>query len=74
LDDNNISNNIHKLLENIAISIYEKDKKLENEEDNAIRKTITLVKEDFTKKDRKKKQGCCWKILTFIKNNLILNY
>jgi len=59
LDDNNISNNIHKLLENIAISIYEKDKKLENEEDNAIRKTITLVKEDFTKKDRKKKQGCC---------------
>ena len=51
--------NIDKLLENIAISIYEKDKKLENEEDNAIRKTITLVKEDFTKKDRKKKQGCC---------------
>ena len=51
--------NMDKLLENIAISIYEKDKKLENEEYKAIRKTITLVKEDFTKKREKKKKKCC---------------
>jgi len=52
-------NNMDKLLENIAISIYEKDKKLENEEDNAIRHTITIVKEDFSKKGKKIKKGCC---------------
>ena len=51
--------NIDKLLENIAISIYEKNKKLENEEDNGIKKTITLVKEDFTKKGKEKKKKCC---------------
>ena len=59
MDNNNISNNIDKLLKNIAISIYEKDKKLENEEDKAIRHTIALVKEDFTKEGKKKKKGCC---------------
>jgi len=32
------NNNIDKLVDNIAISIYEKDKKLENEEDNALKK------------------------------------
>jgi len=51
--------NIDKLLENIAISIYEKDKKLENEEDNSLKKTITIVKEDFTKKGKKKKKRFC---------------
>ena len=50
--------NMDKLLENIAISIYEKESK-EKEEDNSIRKTITLVKEDFTKKGKEKKKKCC---------------
>jgi len=51
--------NIDKLLHNIATSIYEKNQKLENEEDYAVRKTITLVKEDFSKKGKKIKKGCC---------------
>jgi len=51
--------NIGKLLENIVISIYEKDKKLANEEDNAVRKTITLTNNDFTKQGKKKKKKCC---------------
>jgi len=51
--------NIDKLLHNIATSIYEKNKRLENEEDNAIRHTITIVKEDFSKKGKKIKKGCC---------------
>jgi len=52
-------NNMDKLLENIAIFIYEKDKKLENEVDKAIRKTITLTQNDFSKKGEKKKKKCC---------------
>jgi len=49
--------NMDKLFENIAISIYEKDKKLESEKDNVLRKTITIVKEDFTMKGKKKKKS-----------------
>ena len=52
-------NNMNKLLENIVISIYEKDKNEKNKEDNALKKTETLVKEDFTKKGEKKKKKCC---------------
>jgi len=52
--------NMDKLLENIVISIYEQDKKLANDEDNAVRKTITIVKEDLSeKKGKKKKKNCC---------------
>jgi len=51
--------NIDNLLDNIAISIYEKNKKLENEEDNTVRKTISLVKEDFSKKGKKNKKKLC---------------
>jgi len=50
--------NIGKLLENIAITIYEKDKKLANEVDNGLKKTITISKEDLTKKKGKKKKFC----------------
>ena len=46
--------NIDKLLENIAITIYEKDKTEENQLDNALKKTITISKEDLTKKKEKK--------------------
>jgi len=45
--------NIDKLIENIAISIYEKDKIEENQLDKALKKTITISKEDFTKKKKK---------------------
>jgi len=52
--------NIDKLLENIVISIYEKDKRLANDEDNAVRKSITIVKEDLSeKKGKKKNKKCC---------------
>ena len=51
--------NIDKLLENIAISIYEKDKKDENILNNALEGRITLNKEDFTKKGKKKKRHFC---------------
>jgi len=44
--------NIDKLLENIAITIYE------NNEDNGLKKTITISKEDLTKKKGKKKKFC----------------
>jgi len=37
-------NNLDKLLENIAITIYEKDKDFQNKEDNPITKTISLFK------------------------------
>ena len=37
-------NNLDKLLENIAITIYEKDKEFENEKDNPITKAISLFK------------------------------
>jgi len=47
--------NIDKLLDNIAISIYEKDKMLEYKEE----RTITIVKEDLTKKGEKKKKRYC---------------
>jgi len=50
-------NNMDKLLENISISIYEKNKIEENEEDKAIRKTITLNKEDFTKNGEEEGKG-----------------
>jgi len=50
--------NIDKLLENIAITIYEKDKTEENQLDNALKKTITISKEDLTKKKGKKKKFC----------------
>jgi len=52
-------NNMDKLLENIVISIYEKDQKEKNDVDNALKKTKTLVKEDFAKQGEKKKKGCC---------------
>jgi len=52
-------NNIEKLLENIAISIYKKDKDEKKKEDNALNKTETLVKYDFTKEGTKKKNRCC---------------
>ena len=51
--------NMDKLLDNIAITIYEKDKTEENQLENALKKTVTLVKEDFAKKDKKKKKKCC---------------
>jgi len=54
-----ICKNIDNLLDNIAISIYEKNKKLENDEDNALRKTISLVKEDFLKRGKKNKKKLC---------------
>ena len=44
--------NIDKLLENIAITIYE------NDADNGLKKTITISKEDLTKKKGKKKKFC----------------
>ena len=47
-----------KLLENIAISIYEKDINDENNLDNAIKGgKITLIKEDFTKIGNKEEGG-----------------
>jgi len=52
-------NNMDKLLENIVISIYEKDQKEKNDVDNALKKTKTVVKEDFAKQGEKKKKGCC---------------
>ena len=52
--------NIDKLLDNIAISIYEKDINGENKLDNAIKGgRIALNKEDFTKKRKKKKKKFC---------------
>ena len=51
--------NIDKLLENIAISIYEKDKKEENILNNVLEGRITLNKEDLTKKGKKKKRNFC---------------
>ena len=51
--------NIDNLLDNIAISIYEKNKALENEENNALKRTISIVKEDFSKKGKKKKKKWC---------------
>ena len=48
-----------KLLENIAISIYEKDTNDENQLDNAInRERITLIEKE-SKKGKKKKKNCC---------------
>ena len=61
-------NNIDKLLDNIAISIYEKDINDENKLDNAIKGgRITLIKEDFKKignneeggQGKKKKKKFC---------------
>jgi len=52
-------NNIDKLLENIAISIYEKNENDKNDVDISTRKTIALDKEDFKKKGKKKKKRCC---------------
>jgi len=52
-------NNMDKLLDNITISIYKKDTSDENMEDKAIKKTLTIVKEDFTKEGKKKKKKCC---------------
>ena len=51
-------NNIDKLLDNIAFSIYEKDINDENNLDNAIKGgRITLHKEDFTKVGKKEEGG-----------------
>jgi len=47
---------LDKLLENIAITIYEKDKNEEN--DKALKNTITIRKEDLKKKKGKKKKYC----------------
>ncbi len=48
-----------KLLENISISIYEKNKNYENEEDNVINKRrITLSEAVFSKITKKKKKFC----------------
>ena len=56
-------NNMDKLLDNIAISIYKKETNDENKVDNAMKAgRITLNKEDFSKvKDgeKKKKKNCC---------------
>ena len=52
--------NMDKLLDNIVISIYEKDKNDENKLDNAIKgRRIALNKEEFTKKRKKKKKKFC---------------
>ena len=52
-------NNMDKLLDNIAISIYEKDTNDENQLDNAIhRERITLIKKE-SKKGKKKKKNFC---------------
>ena len=48
--------NIDKLLEKIAISIYKKNLDDENKFDNAIKGGIILNREDFTKKAKKKKK------------------
>ena len=52
-----------KLLDYIAISIYDKEKNDENKVDNEMKAgRITLIKEDFSKiKDgeKKKKRNCC---------------
>ena len=56
-------NNMDKLLDNIAISIYKKETNDENKVDNALKAgRITLNKEDFKKikeGDKKKKKNCC---------------
>ena len=56
-------NNMDKLLDYIAISIYDKEKNDENKVDNEMKAgRITLTKEDFTKfkkGDKKKKRNCC---------------
>jgi len=53
-------NNMDKLLDYIAISIYEKETNDENKLDNATKGRITLNKEDFSKnKEKKKKKACC---------------
>ena len=56
-------NNMDKLLDNIAISIYKKETNDENKLDNAMKAgRITLNKEDFSKikeGDKKKKRNCC---------------
>ena len=50
--------NIDKLLDNIAISIYEKDINDENKLDNAINGgRITLSKKDFAKTGEKEEGG-----------------
>ena len=49
-----------KLLDYIAISIYEKETNEENKIDDAMKsKRITLNKEDFTKNKGKKKKKYC---------------
>ena len=50
-------NNMDKLLDNIAISIYEKNKKDEAQLENAIRNSITLDKDDFARVPKKKGEG-----------------
>ena len=50
-------NNIDKLLDNIAISIYEKNKKDEDQLENATRNSITLDKDDFARVPKKKGDG-----------------
>ena len=54
-------NNMDKLLDYIAISIYKKETDEENKIDKAMKAgRITLVKEDFSKENtKKKKKGCC---------------
>jgi len=52
-------NNMDKLLDNITISIYEKDINDEKKENNSLTKTITLTPNDFTKEGKKKKKRCC---------------
>ena len=53
-------NNMDKLLDYIAISIYEKETNEENKIDDAMKsKRITLNKEDFTKNKGKKKKKYC---------------
>jgi len=53
------SENMNKLFENIVIEAYKKDINDENKLDNALRKSITLTKEDFSNKDKKKKKKFC---------------
>ena len=51
--------NIDKLLEKIGILIYKKNKNDENKLDKVMKGRITLNKEDYTKKGKKKKKKFC---------------
>ena len=61
--------NIDKLLDNIEISIYEKDINGKNNSDKAIKEgRIALNKEDFTNKGKRKKK------INIIKSTIIISF